>query len=196
MLNFSRRTDRALAAAELYRQIVAQARQPAFYAEWGVPDTLDGRFDLVVLHAALVFRRLKAEPQAAEFAQQLFDHMFADMDQSLREMGVGDLSVGKHIKRMAEGFYGRVVAYDKALGEGDDAELEAALRRNLYGTTEAGDEAIAAVARYVRRQAAEIASEPLAAILAGHMATVSAPEVSGRSGERDEGTDGARAEHG
>ena len=176
MLKLSRRTDVELAVAGIYGRIVAQAREPAFYVGWGVPDSVDGRFDLVVLHAALVFRRLKDEPRAADFAQQLFDYMFADMDQSLREMGVGDLSVGKHIKRMAEGFYGRVVAYDKALAQADDRDLGAALSRNLYGTVQADPAAVAAMAGYVRREAAEIFAQPLDRIFAGQISFGNLPQ--------------------
>src|SRR5690242_9073061 len=88
----------------LYGAIVAQARAPAFYMNYGVPDTLDGRFELLVLHAFLYFRRLKREPaaEAGEAGQAVFDLMFLDMDRSLRELGVGDLSVPKKIKRMAQ----------------------------------------------------------------------------------------------
>lgn len=178
VLNFSRRRDHELAVAEAYRRIVGQARLPSFYAECGVPDTLDGRFELVVLHAALVFRRLKDEAEAADFAQQLFDHLFADMDQSLREMGVGDLSVGKHIKRMAEGFYGRVVAYDKALSQVGQDDLASALMRNLYGTVEADPDAISIMVDYVRQQAAQIAGQSVDAIMAGQVIFGAAPGTS------------------
>src|SRR5262245_1412590 len=140
-------------AAPLYAAAVAQARQPAFYAQQGVPDTVDGRFELVALHVFLVLQRLKAEPQAAPFAQGLFDTMFGDMDRNLREMGVGDLSVGKKVKAMAQGLYGRIAAYETGLTEGD-AALQGALRRNLYGTlpdAAAPTEAqLAAMAAYLR----------------------------------------------
>ncbi|WP_374466727.1 ubiquinol-cytochrome C chaperone family protein, partial [Ferrovibrio sp.] len=91
----------------LYRAIVAQSRQAGFYREHGVPDSLDGRFDMIVLHSFLVMRRLRRIGAAAEpLSQQLFDLMFADMDSNLREIGVGDLSVGKKVKAMAQAFYG------------------------------------------------------------------------------------------
>src|ERR1700761_176269 len=97
----------------LYAKAVAQARQPVFYAEREVPDTVDGRFDLLVLHVFLLLHRLGAEGKATKSLNQgLFDLMFADMDRSLREMGVSDMSVGKRVKDMARAFYGRVDAYE------------------------------------------------------------------------------------
>lgn len=118
-----------------YEAIVAAARHPAFYADWGVPDTLDGRFDMISLHAFLVLDRLKGSQQA--FRQALVDELFADMDRSLREMGVGDLSVGKKVRKMAEVFYGRVAAYDLALA-GPEGGLEAAIARNIFPDAQDG----------------------------------------------------------
>jgi cytochrome b pre-mRNA-processing protein 3 len=120
-------------AAAVYLRIVAQSRKPVFFQEFGVQDTIDGRFDLVLLHTFLVLRRLKqAGKQSEAFGQALFDAMFANMDDSLRQMGVGDLSVGKKIKKMSSAFYGRVDAYDAPLIAGDRSALADALERNLY----------------------------------------------------------------
>ena len=136
----------------LYRQIVEQARQQVFYRDLGVPDNLDGRFELIALHAFLILHRLKQDhPQGAELSQSLHDLFFADMDQSLREMGAGDIGVGKRIKRMVQGFHGRVRAYDDGLG-GDSGQLEDALRRNLYGTVGAREPWIEKMAGYTRAQ--------------------------------------------
>src|SRR5450432_4115159 len=122
----------AAPAARLYDAIVSQARQPDFYAAGGVPDSIDGRFEMIVLHAYLVLRRLRGAGEVAEpLAQALVDRLFADMDASLREMGAGDLGVGKRVKRMATAFYGRVAAYEAGDKRGDMAE---ALARNLFGT--------------------------------------------------------------
>lgn len=158
-------------AEKIYTAIVAQARQPAFYTALGVPDTVDGRFDMIALHAALVLRRLQAEPGAdgAKVAQQVFDIMFTDMDHSLREMGVGDLSVGKHIKGMAKAFFGRAQAYEGGLSSGGQG-LEDALRRNLYRKAEPDDAMVAAVSRYMLGQAARLASQPFADLIAGRLA--------------------------
>src|SRR5436305_13961508 len=111
----------------VYEAIVAAARHPRPYAEWAVPDTVDGRFDMISLYLFLVLDRLRGAE--APFRQRLTDAFFADMDRSLREMGVGDLSVAKKIRKMAESFYGRIAAYDRAMTEGADA-LAAALARN------------------------------------------------------------------
>jgi cytochrome b pre-mRNA-processing protein 3 len=115
--------------AALYDAIVAAARQPHFFANWGVPDTLDGRFDVIVLHLFLVLERLKSEPEITR--RNLIDYFFLDMDRSLREMGVGDVSVGKKVRKMAEAFYGRLTAYADAVEKGNDV-LVASLQRNIY----------------------------------------------------------------
>jgi cytochrome b pre-mRNA-processing protein 3 len=127
-------TTSAKTAREIYLLIVAKARQPYFYAELGVPDTVDGRFDMITLHAILVIEFIAQKGKAGKaLSQQLFDEMFADMDGSLREMGAGDLSVGKKVRKMAEVFYGRAKAYREALAQEDEDGLTAALARNVYG---------------------------------------------------------------
>jgi cytochrome b pre-mRNA-processing protein 3 len=154
-------------AAELaYQRVVEQARRPEFFTLFGVPDTLDGRFELVCLHAFFYLHRLKGQAEAAAVGQRFFDTMFADFDRSLREIGTGDLSVGRQVKRMAEAFYGRIRAYEQGL-DGDDAALAAALTRNLYGTAPANPDQIERMAHYVRREATRFADQPAAALIAG-----------------------------
>ncbi len=124
----------------LYGVIVAQARRPAFYVTYGAPDTAEGRFDMVVLHVALLCRRLGRETGAAEaparhLSQQVFDMFCADMDHNLREMGVGDLTVPKKMRRLGEAFYGRLEVYDRALAATGDDELAMALARNVLGAS-------------------------------------------------------------
>jgi cytochrome b pre-mRNA-processing protein 3 len=133
----------------IYAAIVAQARQPVFYSSLGVPDTLAGRYDMLVLHAFLYMHRLKDAPEEAkEIAQKVFDLMFSDMDRNLREIGIGDLTVPKKIKKMAQVFYGRAKAYDKALDDGATALAEA-VQRNIYGGE--GEKAHArAIATYMK----------------------------------------------
>jgi cytochrome b pre-mRNA-processing protein 3 len=142
---------------------VAAARHPVFYADWSVPDTLDGRFDMISLHAFLVLDRLKGTEQA--FRQALVDELFADMDRSLREMGVGDLSVGKKVRKMAEVFYGRLAAYDQALAASQGA-LEAAIARNVFpDQPEAAGPGLLAAHVMVQRE--HLASQDAAAIAGG-----------------------------
>lgn len=165
-----RRPAEAATADVLYRAIVLQARQPAFYAIAGVDDTPDGRWDLIVAHAVLVLRRLHRSPEETRaLGQALFDLMFADMDQNLREMGVGDLAVGKRIKAMAKAFYGRLAAYDQALSDDDPAPLRAALRRNLYRKMEPQEAQVEMMACYLRREAERLDTQPLATLQAGQL---------------------------
>ncbi len=140
------------AARKIYQKVVEAARQPEFYLEVEVPDNIDGRYEMISLHSFLVMRRLKKSGKKfQDLSQVVFDLMFQDMDQSLREIGVGDLAVGKRIKKMAQVFYGRIVAYETAL-EGGEESLEEALARNHYGTLEVtpSDEILARMAAYVR----------------------------------------------
>ena len=116
----------------LYAAIVAAARQPKFYADWKVPDTLDGRFDMMVLHMFLTLDRLRHFGTDSEVLRQaLTDRFFAAMDAALREVGVGDISVGKKVRKMAEAFFGRVAAYTAGIEKGE-AGLSDALKRNIY----------------------------------------------------------------
>ena len=164
------------AARRLYGAVVAQARRPAFYRHLGVPDSLDGRFELIVLHAFLLFHRLKRDHAESEaLSQAVFDLLFLDMDQSLREMGVGDLGVGKRIKQMVQAFYGRVAAYDGGLA-GGPGELEAALERNLYGTVSPDSAQVGAMAGYLRDQEALLAEQAIADLVAGELSFGEAPE--------------------
>jgi cytochrome b pre-mRNA-processing protein 3 len=130
----SRRHERAGFA--LYTSSVGAAREKPYFEHLGVPDTLDGRFDLVGLFAALLIRRLRAhaDPGPA-LAQAVFDAMFADMDFNLREMGVGDIGVGKRMRDMWEAFHGRAMAYEAPLAAADAAALAAALARNVWRGT-------------------------------------------------------------
>lgn len=144
-----RRGDKARLkrAFALYHSIVARARQPRFYAEWGVPDTPDGRLEMIGLHAALMIRRLRPEGKAgAMLAQDVFDVMFADVDRNLREQGIGDLSVGKHVKRAAQTFLARCHSLDPHLDAGDVAGIAAVLDRNIHQRVGVGSAAHAAVA--------------------------------------------------
>ncbi len=170
MLGFLRRGRHERIGYELYGTAVAAARDPYFYVTLAVPDTLDGRFDLVGLHVYLVIRRARRLPPPDDaLAQAVFDAMFNDMDVNLRELGVGDMSVGKKMKAMWEAFHGRSVAYEAGLGDADPAVLERALDRNVWrGAAPQGRPAV--LARIVRAQDAWLADQDGAAIAAGQLA--------------------------
>lgn len=154
----------------LYGAAVAAARQPVLFAEIGIPDTHRGRFEAICLFVALVIRRCSADadPRAADLAQAVFDAMFADMDHTLREMGVGDLSVGKKNRELWEAFHGRARAYSAALDAGDRAALAEALARNLW-TEGAPDGAPARLAAIAAAEAESLAAQPFEALAAGQV---------------------------
>jgi cytochrome b pre-mRNA-processing protein 3 len=152
----------------LYGAIVAQARRPEFYEEFGIPDTVEGRFEMIVLHLAVVVRRLGRDPRGATLGRALLDAFGRDMDHNLREMGVGDLAVPKQIRRMMEAFYGRARSYDSALAADDPAALARALARNVFAGGTAGD--IARLADYVRRAAGQLDTMDRAQFLCGLLA--------------------------
>lgn len=150
----------------IYGMIVAQAREPLFYQGLGVPDTVNGRFDMVVLHLWMVLRRLRAASEGPALAQALFDHFCDDMDDNLREMGVSDVGVPKRMKAFGEAFYGRSIAYDQALEAGGPA-LADALARNILSSEEG---AVAApLAAYARRAIAELDAVADADVTAGRI---------------------------
>jgi cytochrome b pre-mRNA-processing protein 3 len=159
---FSRpQAARQARAERLYAAAAAQSRAPAPFREHGVPDTLDGRFDSLCLHIFLVIRRAGREGgEGATLAQDIYDLLFADMDRTLREMGVGDLGVARRVQEMAEALMGRIKAYGDGLDDPDPAPLDAALRRNLFGTRDGvSDGAVSAMVAYIRACDARIARQ-------------------------------------
>ena len=156
--------------ARLYGAIVAQARAVAFYADYGVPDTVEGRFDLIVLHMVLVLDRLgRSKPAGRSLGQALFDAFCRDMDGNLREMGVGDLAVPKKMQQFGEAFYGRQTVYAAALAASDPQAFEKAVARNIFGG--AGSENKAArLASYARAALAGLNAEADSALLRGEVA--------------------------
>ena len=153
-------------AHEAYKQLVTQARQPVFYEAWQVEDTLDGRFDIILLHLYLLISRCEKEaqhPEAPLFIRALSEIFFADMDRSLREMGAGDTGVGKRIKNMVQAFYGRLKAYK------DTPSLAEALRRNVYRERPVTEEAIALLVDYVERNHAALCKQPLHLLMQGNI---------------------------
>jgi cytochrome b pre-mRNA-processing protein 3 len=155
---FAERRHRRRTAQNLYGSIVAQTRAPAFYAELGVPDTVEGRFELLVLHVFLVLERLRAAGAKGDaLAQQIVDIFVADMDTTMRELGVGDTVVAKKMRALADAFYDRLASYRDALGETGDGALKHLLRDNLQAGSATNDALTGILADYVlgTRQALE-----------------------------------------
>ena len=178
-----RRNPHSRSIHALYGVIVAQARSPAFYAAYGVPDTVQGRFDLIVLHLVLVLAHLardqEPEPGLGSYSgtsrarnfgrsmgQGLFDAFCRDLDDNLREMGVGDLAVPREMRRFGEAFYGRQAAYRDALAAADDRELEKALARTIFEAVGVDDRAVR-LARYARAAAKQLETAEEDALRAG-----------------------------
>jgi cytochrome b pre-mRNA-processing protein 3 len=173
---FRRRDKHERAAFQLYGAAVAAARDPFLYAKLGVPDTLDGRFDGIGLYVYLTIRRLSMAPEPGPaLAQAVFDAMFHDMDTNLREMGVGDMSVGKRNRAMWEAFHGRSAAYAAAWD--DPVALAAALARNLWRGAEPPAGAAAALGRVATAQAACLAGQGIEAMLRGDIHFLPAEEA-------------------
>ena len=147
----------------IYGMIVTQAREPLFYRSLGVADTINGRFDLLLLHLWMVLRRFRSVGGSANVSQALFDRFCEDMDANLREMGVGDLTVPKRMQAFGEAFYGRTAAYDAALDGGDEALAAAVCKNVLNGE---GMENARRLATYVKTALARLDGLDEAAFLA------------------------------
>ncbi len=164
----------------LYDAAVRQARAPGFYGPRRAPDTVEGRFEMILLHIYLLVRRLRAEPdagpQSTELAQALFDVFFDDMDAALREIGVGDLVVGKKVKKMGEAFYGRAQAYEDAFAAAAPDAMAEAVRRNLLvDVDEPPADVLAALSAYVRASDERLSRQSLDALLSGAAPDFAAP---------------------
>jgi cytochrome b pre-mRNA-processing protein 3 len=165
----SRRT-RLRTARSLYGSIVTAARRPTFYADWGVPDTMQGRFEMIVLHLALAVRRLRPEGEAGKrLAQVLIEAFVVDLDDAMREMTFGDLAVPREIKRATAALFDRHNAYLAALDGPHDMVLQEALEAQLGYLGSAGFDA-RSLAAYVRTAAEMLALQPSAQVLAGRLA--------------------------
>ncbi len=157
------------AGFELYTAAVGAARDPYIFETLGVPDTLDGRFDVIGLYVFLVVHRLHAaSKEGKDLAQAVFDAMFSDMDINLREIGVGDMTVGKRVRAMWEAFNGRSAAYAEALDSGDVMALAGAVGRNVW-RGQAPPESAHALAALAMEQSRHLAEQPVEALLVGRV---------------------------
>lgn len=152
---------------EIYGYLVRHARFPLFYDRLGVPDTPEGRFEILALHTGLTVRRLSAlDGEGRNLSQRLFDLMVADLDMNMRELGVGDLSVGKQVKRLASQFYARLAVLNQAFDQGRTDALAPMLRTNVYGGIKASSEQVdhlAAIISALHGALAETAPDELKA---------------------------------
>src|SRR5690606_33106225 len=163
-----RHANRAITEA-LFRSIVAAARQPPFYSHWSVPDTALGRFEMLSLHMFIFQHRMHKEAGASwDIAQILIDDFFADVDHSLRELGIGDMGIPKRMKKLAKMYYGRTAAYGDALERGDREALAAALSRNIRPEAQSWPEA-ARLAEYVFGAADMLAAQDSETIRGGQI---------------------------
>ncbi len=152
---FRSRNRNAEIVGRLYVGLAEAARAPWLYRDLGIPDTVDGRFEALTVHAFLVLRRLAELPAPADdLAKDLIDTIFRHFDAALREMGVGDISVPKKMKTIASAFFGRSKAYEEAWG--GEASLEQALARNIYGGSPPAGGEVALLSAYLRESAARL----------------------------------------
>ncbi|MEA2906803.1 MAG: cytochrome b pre-mRNA-processing protein 3 [Alphaproteobacteria bacterium] len=165
IMHLFRRTPRAASIASFYGMIVAQARAPVFYQDYGVPDTVNGRFEMVVLHAVMVLDRLTAGPEPLRaVGQAIFDLFCRDMDANLREMGVGDLAVPRTMRKIGEAFYGRQGAYRAALAAPDRQALTEVLARNVFAGASGAAPGADRLAAYMREAVGHLAAQDATAL--------------------------------
>ena len=164
----------------LHGEIMAAARQPALFLDYGVADTVEGRFEALCLVATIAIDRMQALPSPGpEIAQESLDALFRYFDVALREMGVGDLTVPKRIKKMAQGFLGRGAAYRAGLAEPDDSVLALAVARNIYGDeARADDPRTSRMVRFARAHAAQMQTLDVRRLLDGPLPHTDAASVS------------------
>ncbi|MDB5570251.1 MAG: ubiquinol-cytochrome c chaperone [Hyphomicrobiales bacterium] len=177
VFNLFRRSKNAALIDRLHGEIMAAARQPAFFTQYGAADTVEGRFEVLSLMATLAILRMEELPEPGpSIAQDTTDALFRHFDIALREIGVGDVSVPKKMKKMAQGYLGRAGAYRAALH--DEAELARAVARNVLGDeSRAGDAQSVRFARYARAQAAAFASLDVETVLKGPLAFLDADSI-------------------
>lgn len=170
MFGLFRNKARDAQIARLYDQILAQSRDPALFLQGGVPDTVEGRTDMMLLHLFLLMHRLHDEQsEVVDIAQGVCDRFFAELDRAMREMGVGDLTVPKKMRKIADIYTGCSSSYGNALKQPDDAELAEAILRNVFGRDEDRRPQARALAFYVRHASKALADASLASLAGGSL---------------------------
>lgn len=164
-----RKRHTAAIANDLYLKTVEQSRSPGFYTELGVPDTVDGRFDMIILHIMLVVRRLRGQSkEAVAVSQEILNLMFADMDRNFREMGIGDMSIGKHVKKVAKAFYGRAEILEAGL-ESNHGALVEALINTIYRSVDEPHPYAETMATYVADTDTILTGQALSDLVSGQL---------------------------
>ena len=164
-------------AKSLYGASILAARRPYFFVECGVPDSPEGRFEMLALSAFLVLNRLKKFENLADLSQTYFDVMFDDIDSNLRELGVSDISVGKKVKKLAQSFYGRIKSYEAGLEDETDEALHLVINRDLLRGTEAEKANIEKLAKYVRAEHEFLSRQDSDSLGAGKVSFVDLSDV-------------------
>jgi cytochrome b pre-mRNA-processing protein 3 len=168
MFGLFQNRERTASVGRIYGDILTQARHPAFFTDHGVADTVEGRYDMMVLHVFLVLQRLfQEDADVRQLAQEVCDRFFTEMDRALREMGVGDLGVPKKMKKIAQLYAGCARAYSEALAQPGDDALSAALARNVYEDPSGQDDRAPALAAHVRASVALLASARVEDLIKG-----------------------------
>ena len=165
---FKNKKQKSIVIGKIYLKAVEQARQKELYEAFSVPDTVDGRFDMIILHLFLIIKNLKDSNSASFLTQGLLDYMFDDMDRNLREMGVGDLSVGKQVKKMAKAFYGRSECWEEALS-GSSEDLKKALKQTIFRSSEIKPDQIDNLCKYIEINDGHIKKQEISTILKGKL---------------------------
>jgi cytochrome b pre-mRNA-processing protein 3 len=151
-----RRASADRKAKELYGSVVTAARQPVFYERQRVPDTPEGRFELISLHLFLALESLGQQNGSGDLKRRIIETFVSDMDDCMREMGVGDLSVPKKVRRAAAAFYERASRYREGVAHGSSPTLEESLARYVFSGSPPSEAAVAELARYVRQAASAL----------------------------------------
>ena len=168
-----RRNPNEVLIARLHGEIMAQARNPVLFLDYGVSDTPEGRFEMVALHVLLAVRRLQQLPAPGpDIAQDITDEMFRHFDIAFREMGVADTTVPKRMKKYASAWMGRARAYGAALDSRDAPALAAALARNVYVDADVNHEGAARLSRYILASERALAGADTGVFLTGPLPTL------------------------
>lgn len=163
-----------IAGHALYASVIRASREPRFFNEWQVADTPEGRFEVLALTAFLLLKRLKLNENNKDVAQAVFDIMFEDLDSNLRELGVGDVGISKNIKKLAEGFYGRISVFQAGLESTEDNDaLIDALKRYTYRDQKTDDATMATMATFIRRRDAHLTAQSDAELREGRVTFLS-----------------------